>query len=183
MNLSYDKVLNEIQTTLSKSNFGDLIVFIEKILTCEQIVVYGAGRVGLVMKSFSMRLNHLGLKSFFLGDSNVPKVDNKDLLIIGSGSGRTPSVKTIVDIAETNGLDIICITADKNSAIANSSVSVLFIDTQAKDTDLKLRSSIQPMTTLFEQTLLITLDSIILMLMSKLNETHETMTLRHNILE
>lgn len=65
MNLSYDKVLNEIQTTLSKSNFGDLIVFIEKILTCEQIVVYGAGRVGLVMKSFSMRLNHLGLKSFF----------------------------------------------------------------------------------------------------------------------
>jgi hypothetical protein len=27
------------------------------------------------------------------------------------------------------------------------------------------------------------LDSIILMLMSKLNETHETMVLRHNILE
>ena len=183
MMLRYDKVLNEIQTALSKSNFKDLNLFVEKILTCEKIVVYGAGRVGLVMKSFSMRLDHLGLESFFLGDSNVPKVDNKDLLIIGSGSGRTPSVKTIVDIAEKNGLDIICITADKNSVIANSSVSVLFIDTQTKDTDSELRLSVQPMTTLFEQTLLITLDSIILMLMSKLNETHETMMLRHNILE
>jgi 6-phospho-3-hexuloisomerase len=183
MNLDYEKVLNEIQATLSKSNFSDLKLFVDKILTCEQIVVYGAGRVGLVMKSFSMRLDHLGLKSFFLGDSNVPKVNDKDLLIIGSGSGRTPSVKTIVDTAEKNGLNIICITADKYSAIANSSVSVLIIDTQTKDTDLKLRSSVQPMTTLFEQALLITLDSIILMLMSKLNETHETMVLRHNILE
>lgn len=183
MHLSYDKVLNEIQAALSKSNFSDLKLFVEKILTCEQIVVYGAGRVGLVMKSFSMRLNHLGLKSFFLGDSNVPKINKKDLLIIGSGSGRTPSVKTIVDTAEVNGLNIICITADKNSTIANRSVSVLVIDTQSKDTDLKLRTSIQPMTTLFEQTLFITLDSVILMLMSKLNETHETMLLRHNILE
>ena len=183
MNLSHDKVLNEIQTALAKSNFNDIKLFVETILTCEQIVVYGAGRVGLVMKSFSMRLAHLGLKSFFLGDSNLPRVGNKDLLIIGSGSGKTPSVKKIVDIAEENGLSIISITADKNSAIANSSVSVLFIDAQTKDGDLNLRSSVQPMTTLFEQALLITLDSIILILMSKLNETHETMILRHNILE
>ena len=183
MELSFDKVVNEIQATLSNSNFSELKLFIEQILISEQIVVYGAGRVGLVMKSFSMRLNHLGLKSFFLDDSNIPKMSSKDLLIIGSGSGKTPSVATIVDIAEKNKLSIICITADRDSMIANSSLAVLFINTQTKDSDIKLRTSIQPMTTLFEQTLLITLDSIVLVLMSKLKKTHETMLLRHNILE
>lgn len=183
MELDYAKVLNEIQTTLSNSNFDDLELFVGRILSCEQIVVYGAGRVGLVMKSFSMRLNHLGLNSFFLDDSNVPKMNNKDLLIIGSGSGKTQSVKIIVDIAEKNNLSIICITADRKSAIANSSESVLFINTHTRDSDIKLRTSIQPMTTLFEQTLLVTLDSIVLILMSRLNKTHETMVLRHNILE
>lgn len=183
MVLKYNLILDELNDALGKSNFDQLDSFVSQIQTSERIVVYGAGRVGLVMKSFSMRLNHLGLKSYFLNDSNMPKMNKSDLLIVGSGSGSTPSIATIVDIAFRNKIKIICITADENSEIAGNSSFLLIINAPTKNSDISSINSIQPMTTLFEQALLIVLDSLVLNLMESLHETHDTMVKRHNNLE
>jgi 6-phospho-3-hexuloisomerase len=176
-------ILGEIEDVLNSSSFDQYKDFMESILTANKIVVFGAGRVGIAMRGFSMRLNHLGLNSFFLGDVNVPNTGASDLLIVGSGSGNTISVADIVVIAKRNNLKVVSITANLNSLIAHESAQVIVLNCQTKESSDTQRTSKQPMTTLFEQSLSIVLDSLILKLMEAKNETHLSMLERHNRLE
>lgn len=183
MNLNYKTVLSEIDKTFETSNFMELENFINKIVTAQKIVLFGAGRVGLMMKTFAMRLNHLGLNSYFVGELNLPATGLGDLIIIGSGSGNTKSVVSIAQIAQSKNLDVISVTSNINSSIANLSTSVIHLNCQTKESDPTSRLSVQPMTTLFEQSLLIFLDSLVLELMTELKESNESMSRRHNVIE
>jgi 6-phospho-3-hexuloisomerase len=183
MRLNHRIVLNEVDKTLETSNFDDLEIFIHKILNANRIVLFGAGRVGLMVKTFAMRLNHLGLESYFLGEINLPATGLGDLLIIGSGSGNTKSVVTIAQIAQSKGLEVVSVTANTNSVIASLSSSLIHINCQNKESNPTPMSSVQPMTTLFEQSLLIFLDSLVLELMIRLKEDNESMSRRHNVIE
>jgi 6-phospho-3-hexuloisomerase len=145
--------------------------------------VFGAGRVGLMMKTFAMRLNHLGLNSYFLGEMNLPATGKGDLLVIGSGSGNTQSVVTIAEIARSKGLDVICVSSNTDSKIVNLSSSVIHLNCQTKESVNEPKLSIQPMTTIFEQSLLIFLDALVLKLMETLGEDNESMSKRHNVIE
>lgn len=183
MEIKYQILLEEIKAVLNESNFLEIEHFIQKILNAQDILVCGAGRVGLMMKTFAMRLNHLGLKCNFLGDISVTSTGRGDLLIIGSGSGSTKSILTFAEIAKSQGLEVICITSEINSPISNLSSSRLFLNCPNKFSKSAAITSVQPMTTLFEQSLLITLDSLVLELMSQLNEDNFSMLRRHNVIE
>ena len=54
----------------------------DDVLSKNRIFIAGVGRTGLMMKSFSMRLMHLGLKVFYIGETNTPKINHKDLIIV-----------------------------------------------------------------------------------------------------
>ncbi len=183
LDLKYEQVLTEINSVLKSSNFDNLEEFSNKILKANKIVVFGAGRVGLMMKSFAMRLNHLNLEAYFVGEVNLPRTENGDLMIIGSGSGNTKTVVTVAEIARSKGLEVISVTSNSESPIAKMSSSMVNLNCETKDSKESRRLSIQPMTTLFEQSLLIFLDSLILILMNELQENHESMIGRHNIIE
>ena len=183
MSFNHKIVLNEVDKTLETSNFDDLDVFIHKILNANKIVLFGAGRVGLMVKTFAMRLNHLGLESYFLGETNLTATGLGDLLIIGSGSGNTKSVVTIAQIAQSKGLEVISVTTNTNSVIASLSSSLIHINCQNKESNSSPMRSVQPMTTLFEQSLLIFFDSLVLELMTRLKENNESMSRRHNVIE
>ena len=183
MEMKHKIVLKEIEEVLDHSNFNDKGNFIRKILGSQQILVCGAGRVGLMMKTFAMRLNHLGLKCYYIGEMSVPKTGKGDLLIIGSGSGATRSIVVLAEVAKSKNLEVICITTAVNYIISNLSSSKLVINCPNKDNNSHLRESVQPMTTLFEQSLLIVLDSLVLDLMAELNESNLSMSERHNAIE
>jgi 6-phospho-3-hexuloisomerase len=183
MEIRYQLLLDEIKEVLDKSNFSEKDNFIRKILGSQHILVCGAGRVGLMMKSFAMRLNHLGLNCSFLGEVSVPSTGQGDLLIIGSGSGSTRSILALAEIAKSKGLELICITSAINSPISNLSKSKLVLNCPNKSSDPITIQSAQPMTTLFEQSLLILLDSLVLELMVQLNENNTSMLRRHNVVE
>jgi len=87
--------IRAIATTISDE---DVENFIEKLLKAKRIYVMGAGRSGLVAKAFAMRLMHLGLEAFVVGETITPALNAGDIIIIFSGSGRT---RTGADIAET----------------------------------------------------------------------------------
>lgn len=178
-----DIVLNEVNFVLKSSNYHDIGKFCDSILSAQRIVLFGAGRVGFVMKSFGMRLSHLGINSYFLTDSNIPRTSTKDLLIVGSGSGNTTSVSNIVLLAKQKKLNVICITSNPKSIIAKNSSSLILLNCQTKESNNLQRLSLQPMTTIFEQSLYLTLDALIMVLMNRMNETHHTMLERHNNLE
>jgi len=183
MNIEYKLVLTEIELALQKSDFTQINLFISTIINAKKIIVFGAGRVGFVMKGFGMRLNHLGIESYFLGDVNVPKIGSDDLLLIGSGSGNTSSIVNIVEIAIKNNIKVLCVTANSDSFVAKKSSAYILLNCPNKESYKVEKVSKQPMTTLFEQSLYVFFDSLVLSLMNVMDETNESMYERHNILE
>lgn len=178
------KIMTEISQVLSSVDENKLGKIIDKILNSKRIFVLGVGRSGLVMKGFAMRLMHLGLNVFVVGESTTPAIGKGDLLIIGSGSGRTPSVVTNVKKAWEYGSAIISITSNKHSPIVEySDFTIFLLAPTPKVKTGNFNFSIQPMGSLFEQSLLIFADLIVLMLMDKLCMTSDKMFKNHANLE
>ncbi len=177
------KIIKEINLVLSKVKDTETNRFIKSILKANKIVLCGAGRVGMATRSFAMRLAHLGLDAHYLGDSTVPSIGKGDLLIACSGSGETQSIFDIVKIAKINQVSISLITGNRYSRMGRLANSIVTIKAPSKTKKVTSLLSIQPMTTLNEQCLWIFFDAIVLRLMKKTGETHESMWSRHSNLE
>ena len=176
-------ILKEISSVLVKINEKQVQLLINEILKANTIITLGAGRVGLATRAFTMRLGHLGLRSFFLGDTTLPAIGKSDLLIVSSGSGETQTIFDLVRISSKHKLHIALITSNPKSRIGQLALTIVEIQAPSKIKPINNIKSIQPMTTLNEQCLNIFFDSLILLLMKKLNETHNTMWARHSSLE
>lgn len=183
MKLQYSGILNEIQQVLDSSNFSSCEDLINRITTAETVVLFGAGRVGLAMQGFAKRLRHAGFNSFYLEDCTVPKTGPGDIFIVGSGSGVTPSVVAVAEVAKTNGLDLILFTANPASRLADMSCCTIVLNAPTKVSQLSEITSTQPMTTLFEQSLGIVLDSIVLEIIVQTGQNLEMLKSRHNVIE
>lgn len=178
------KILAEISQVLSSVDEDEFKKIIDVILHAKRIFVLGAGRSGLVMKGFAMRLMHLGLNVFVVGDSTTPAIGKGDLLIVGSGSGSTPSIVTNVKKAWEYSSVIISITSNKHSSIVEYSDFTMYLMAPTpKAQTANLSFSLQPMGSLFEQSLMIFTDLIVLVLMDKLHMTSEEMFKNHANLE
>lgn len=159
------KELNQILKEVKKSSNIDerqIRMLVADIVKADRIFVEGAGRSGYVADSFAMRLKHLGLK---VGS----KLGDDDLMIVISGSGKTPLI--LKKVKKLKGkTTIFCITMDSKSPIAKLADNVLVI---------KAKKSKQPLRSLFEQEGLLFLDAVILRLMKKLKISEKQMWRRH----
>jgi 6-phospho-3-hexuloisomerase len=178
-----DLILNEIKQVLSKINESEVQQFVDEILAANTIVVCGAGRVGMAIRGFGMRLAHLGLKAFTLGDSVVPSISQGDVLIVASGSGETQTIYDLVSIAKKNNSKVLAVTGNPESRIGKLADIIVQVTAPSKTKQVDGFVSIQPMTTLNEQSLGLFFDTIVLLLMEKMNESHDTMWARHSNLE
>ena len=179
-------ILSEANLVLKDIDDYQVKLFINEILIAKNIVVIGAGRMGLAGKAFSMRLGHLGLTSFALGDSTLPKIKKKDLVIACSGSGETQTIYDLALLSKDNGARLAVISSyiDHNkSRMTKIADTVVVINAPSKHKEIKGFKSVQPMTSLNEQCLTIFFDAVVLLLMDKLNQTNEQMKDRHTILE
>ena len=176
-------ILEEIQIVLSKVNDSEVDNLISEILNANRIVVCGAGRVGMAIRGFGMRLGHLGLNAYTLGDSTVPGIAENDLLVVASGSGETQTIFDLVAIASKNKCRIAAVTGNPDSRIGKLANAVVKITAPSKTKAVDGFVSVQPMTTLNEQCLGLFFDAVSLKLMDKLGENHDTMWARHSNLE
>jgi len=177
------KILAEIDAVLSKTEEKEVLILMEELIKAKTIIAVGAGRVGMAARGFAMRLGHLGFKAFTLGDSTVPSLGKNDLLLVCSGSGETQTIFDLAAIAKNNGSKIALITGNKKSRIGKLSNVIVEIKAPSKTKSIKGFNSIQPMTALNEQCLNIFFDTVVLLLMRRLNENHKTMWRRHSNLE
>jgi 6-phospho-3-hexuloisomerase len=180
-----EKVLAEITTCLHGVPGANLAKARALIEAAPRIFVSGAGRSGLVMRALGVRLMHLGKTVYVVGESTTPSIQENDLLIIGSGSGQTPTQLAIAYKAQSQGAIILVFTTNPRSPLAKSADNHITIPAQsleevAEGDNLK---SFQPMGTLFEQSLLIICDVIILWLMRQPGVSAAQMRLRHANLE
>ena len=174
-------ILSEIESVFKQSDNELLDVFISEITKANKIVCVGAGRVGLAMRGFSMRLTHLGYQAHYWGETNVPKLDSRDLLIIGSGSGETRTILKIAEIAKKEEIPILLVTSKTHSSIMSLANVGLTIGNGSGVAETV--NSIQPMTTLFEQCISLYLDSIVIKLMKSTLQNSKDLENRHNVLE
>ncbi len=176
-------ILKEISSVLDGVNESEVASFEECLLAAPTIVLVGAGRVGMAVRGFAMRLAHMGLDAHMVGDATVPAVGAGDLLIVASGSGETQTIYDLVAIAKKNGADVALITGNPESRMGALSDIIVKVQAPSKVKAVAGFTSIQPMTTLNEQCLGIFFDAVVLDLMERTGETHDTMWGRHSNLE
>ncbi len=176
--LSPVEIIKEIESAVKKLTENDFNKIGSYINFTEKIYITGQGRSGLVAKMFAMRLTHLGYTAFVVGDATTPAIGENDLLIACSGSGKTRKVLMDCETAQKVKADVIAFTAEKNSDLVKISDEYLLIPT-SKTNSL----TVQYGGTLFEQSLLIVLDSFSGYLQSIKGTSHQEMDERHTNLE
>ena len=122
-------------------------------------------------KVFAMRLMHLGYEVYVLGETITPSVQEGDLFIAISGSGTTKGVLMDAKSAQEKDLTLLVFTSDSQAALAQFADEMVIIPGATKT-----RSgidSIQLLSSLFDQTLHITLDVLYLMLSRQQSATND----------
>ena len=176
--------LQELGRALGSIDERSVAALLQALRGAKRIFTAGKGRSGLQMRGFAMRLMHLGLQTFFVDDVTTPGIRKGDLLLIGSGSGRTPSLVGYAQKAKSLGAKIALITVDQASPIAEQADVVVLLSAPTPKAQQQITSqSIHPMGTLFEQALGLFSDLVILLLMEELDIDADEMFARHANLE
>ena len=95
--------LKELNLTLSKVDEKEVESFTNLLLDAKRVFVMGAGRSMLMIQAFAKRLRHLGIESYVVGETTIPAIGEKDLLVAASGSGETLTTINIVRLAKKPG--------------------------------------------------------------------------------
>ena len=89
-------ILDEIDGVLQRVAQVQIDDLIETILGARQVVVYGLGREGLVMRGFAMRLMHLGIPVAVVGDMTTPPLGAGGLFLVACGPGYLSTVQALM---------------------------------------------------------------------------------------
>jgi 6-phospho-3-hexuloisomerase len=159
LQLNMNLILNEHQQLAESINLEDLLPLINAIQQSKRIFLIAAGRSGFAMRAAAMRLMHLGLTAFFVGDTTTPAITDGDLLIAASGSGTTTSIVRAAEKAKSVGARVIALTTAPLSELAELADHTVFIPAAGKQ-EFEGNKSKQYAGSLFEQFIFILMDVI-----------------------
>ncbi len=158
----------ELSLTLNSIDPASLERLKDDILTAEQVFFIGVGRVMLSLQAVCKRLAHLGIKAHYVGEITEPHLNSSDLLIVGSGSGGSLFPLGIAKKArETVGCKIVHIGSNPNSQMKDICDYMVRIPVRTKEYLEDEIDSAQPMTSLFEQSLLLVGDILAKMIIEE----------------
>lgn len=163
------EIVKELQETLGKVKDDEVKELLEQIQKAEKVFFVGVGRVLLSLQAIAKRLAHLGVNTIVVGQITEPAITEKDLLIVGSGSGQTAFPLAIAKKAKQYNAAVIHIGANPNSSMKEFSDYFVRIPVSTKLNLPNEVPSIQPMTSLFEQSLLLLGDTVALMMIKEGN--------------
>lgn len=164
----------ELSRSLAQVRAGELQALQGAVLGAPAVFVTGEGRSGLVARSFAMRLAHLGLRAYVVGETATPAFRPGDLLVAVSGSGSTASTCLHASSAAAQGGKVAAVTGEGSSPLAKVSQLALLVPSQASE---------QFGGSLFEQAALLLLDAVSLSLQGRLGQSDEQVRARHATLE
>ena len=146
------KVLNEIVKNVEKIGEKEFILLKNMIKKGKKIFVIGAGRSGFIGRCFAMRLRHLGIESYFVGETITPPIRRGDLAIFISCSGERKTLNHLAEICKKEKAKILCLTSQKESPLSKISDEKIIIEKG---------KSVQFGNSLFEQTVFVFLEEFI----------------------
>jgi 6-phospho-3-hexuloisomerase len=177
-------LVTEVSDVISRVNPEEVQPLVDAIVHTRRLFLEGRGRSGLMMRAFAIRLTHLDVHCHVVGESTTPSLQRGDLLLVGSGSGETITPILAAKAAKSAGGQVAVFSSRRESTLVQLADLVVIIPAPVREQSAEAPvTTIQPMGSLFEQSLLLLLDSIVLMLKDRLQQNEHMMMLRHSNLE
>ena len=191
-----EEILRGISRAINAIDPGQVETLLDTLLHVKRegrkALVLGAGRSGLVGKAFAMRLMHLGLDVYVMGETITPAIGEGDIVIIISGSGSGAMSTTAAKMAKRLGSIIFAVTSYPDSELAQTSDHIVVVpgrEAVAEESDYQSRQllgeheSLAPMGTLFEDACAVFLDGLIAEFMVRLEVSEASMRKKHSTIE
>ena len=172
-------ILNQVRACVDNVGDGEVERFIQMMRAAKSVIVFGRGRSGFVGRGFVVRLTHLGIPAYFVGETVSPPVHGDDVVVLLSGSGETFSVVVTGQTARTLGTKVVSITGAPDSTLGKMGDLTILLRTPTGDR----QRTLAPLGTLFEDACLVFLDGVVAELMRRQGATEESMRARHATLE
>jgi 6-phospho-3-hexuloisomerase len=134
----------------------------------------GQGRSGLSAQMAAMRFMHIGRTVHIVGEVSAPSIRKGDAMLIISGSGETPVSVGFARIAKAEGAKVVTLTHKPKGTLAGIADVTLPVPIEKTE---------QFGGSLFEQSCLILLDSVILAMAREVPDAHGLMLHRHTNLQ
>jgi 6-phospho-3-hexuloisomerase len=175
-------ILSELRGAIADLDPATLREAVTLLLGADRVFAAAAGRSRLALGMGAMRLAHLGLTVYIAGDITTPPIAHGDVLLVASGSGETHNVVHAADVANQAGAFVIALTAARESKLAKSARVVLWLNAPGK-LDRSSVGSKQYAGSLFEQAVMLTLDSMFHALWQASELDASSLWLRHANIE
>lgn len=172
-------ILNQMRASVDDVPDEQVETLVGLVQSAKSVVIFGRGRSGFVGRALAVRLSHLGIRAYVVGETITPPVHEDDVVILLSGSGETFSVIVTGQIAKRLGCKIVTITGQPESTLARLADLTIMLRTSTSGRQKELA----PLGTLFEDACQVFLDGFVAELMGRLNETEDAMRNRHATLE
>ena len=168
-------LLGRIERAMSKADWTGLLELADMLPRAPRVFVTGAGRSGLVARSFGMRLMHAGLTAHIPGETTTPAVGKDDLLVAISTTGQTGFTVYLAQRAKQFGAKVVLLSAETESPLADLADKVVVIP--ALDEDIVIRAAV------FEHAASLCLDAVFNVLAEFLKVDSESFRQHHANLE
>lgn len=191
-----EEILRGVSRAINAIDPGQVETLLDTLLYTKmggrKALILGAGRSGLVGRAFAMRLMHVGIDVYVMGETITPAIGEGDIVIIISGSGSGAMSTTAAHMAKRLGSMIFAVTSYPDSELAQISDHVIVVsgrEAVAEESDYQSRQllgeheSLAPMGTLFEDTCMVFLDGLIAELMARLEVSEVSMRKKHSTIE
>lgn len=157
-------VAGECAQALKAVNGEEVDKYLTLIEHAGKVFFTGTGRVLLSLQAIAKRYAHLGTCSVIVGEITEPAITKKDVLVVGSGSGETLIPSAVARKAGAFGAAVIHIGSNPSSSLKDVADLFVRIPVWSKAGREDEIQSCQPMTSLFEQALLLFGDTTALMM-------------------
>lgn len=160
-------IMKELQSTMKSISDEEVYELINKIKSADKVFFVGVGRVLLSLQAVAKRFAHLSIDTVVVGEITEPAITKNDLLIVGSGSGESTFPLAIAKKAKSFKAEVVHIGSNPESSMKEHSNHFIRIPVQTKLDLPEEIPSIQPMTSLFEQSLLLLGDTLALIMIEE----------------
>ena len=181
----------QYRQTLAKHNFkvltgidqAEIDALCDALLEAKRIFVAGWGRAGNVIRILSMNCSQLGLKTHIVGDNSTPSIHEGDILVIGSGSGETDTMKILADQCKEHGAKLALISGHPESYIGKCADYNIKIARIGANTPEEKEKAPIAITRSYYQVVVMLNDCIMTQMMEKLGLSFADIRRNHNNLE
>jgi len=192
INDAIEEIVDNVMAVSAEIDEKKVNEMMDILTSSKNVFLLGQGRSGLVARAFAMRLMHLGISVYVVGETITPAIGEEDCLLAISGSGETSYIISTAMIAKKRGAKLVAVTSYEKSTLGTISDLIMHIKGRTKVDSEKnyikrqmngKHLSLSPLGTLFEVSTLIFLDALIAQLMDKMGKTEDDLKKRHTVLE